>query len=135
MKTLNNNPEKDTIIQELKDVINTSPIFPKIRHLFIAQDFITKELAKEIWTLLKPAGILAGYFGGKIWGGQDGRGDCRTSLPHVTHYASIMSMRDPNSWHMPNPGWQFNLTKFKGNFQKGQYHFAPCCDLFLTFFN
>jgi len=36
--TLNNFPDQDAIIEELKNVINASPIFPTIRHLFISLD-------------------------------------------------------------------------------------------------
>ena len=85
---------EDAIQQELKSVIQKSTIFPNIRHVFIAHDFKTKKIAKEIQTLLEPAGI---------WAAMDDREDCKTSLPQNTNYASYMSMRAPNSWHLPNP--------------------------------
>lgn len=89
-----------TILQELKGVIQNSTIFPNIRHVFIAQDwrtwagFMNNGIARKILLVLKPAGIVAAM---------EGRGDCKTSLPYSTNYASFMSMRDPNSWHIPNP--------------------------------
>ena len=98
--------KQETILQELRDVIQNSTIFPNIRHVFIAQDWKTWQnwkrqdktwqdtiVAKILFTL-KPAGIVAGM---------EGRRDCKTSLPYSTNYASFMSMRDPNSWHIPNP--------------------------------
>ena len=83
-----------TIQQELKGVIQNSTIFPKIRHVFIAQDWKTWGIDRKIFLMLKPAGIVAAM---------EGRGDCKTSLPYSTNYATFMSMRDPNSWHIPNP--------------------------------
>ena len=121
--TLNNTLGRNAFIAELKDVINNSPIFPKIRHVFIGVDYTSKVLGKELLSLLKPAGIWVGHAFMETYGnfshqythhnntmqmGRDGRGDCRTSLPDVTNYASFMSMRAPNSWHIPNPGLQFN---------------------------
>ena len=115
---LNNYLEQDAIIEELKQVINNSTIFPKVRHVFIGQDYTTKEIGRKILSLLKPAGIWVGHPAMETCGnfthqwtrhnplldmGRDGRGDCRTSLPLVTNYASFMSMRDPNSWYIPNP--------------------------------
>ena len=91
--------------------------------MFIGQDYTTKYIGKEILSSLKPAGIWVGHPAMETCGnfthqwtrhnplldmGRDGRGDCRTSLPLVTNYASFMSMRDPNSWFIPNPGMQFN---------------------------
>ena len=89
-----------TIRQELKGVIPNSTIFPNIRHVFIAQDWSTwlpfknNGIAGKIFSMLRPAGIVAAM---------EGRGDCKTSLPYSTNYATFMSMRDPNSWHIPNP--------------------------------
>ena len=85
---------EDTILQELMGVIQNSTIFPKIRHVFIGVDFMTGELGRKILSLLEPAGI---------WAAREDRGDCRTSLPSNTNYASYMSMRTPNSWYTPNP--------------------------------
>ena len=85
---------EDTILKELKQVLENSPIFPTIRHVFIAQDFKSNEFAQKILSLLNPAGIRAYH---------DKRSDCKTNLPYSTNYASYMSMRDPNSFRMPNP--------------------------------
>ena len=85
---------EDTILEELKGVIQNSSIFPKIRHVFIGVDFKTVKLGRKILSLLEPSGI---------WATMEGRGDCKTSLPYSTNYASYMSMRAPNSWHLPNP--------------------------------
>ena len=86
--------KEDTIVQELEGVIKNSTIFPQMRHVFIAHDFMTYRLSKKIQSLLEPAGI---------WAAMTNRGDCKTSLPQNTNYASYMSMRAPNSWHVPNP--------------------------------
>ena len=86
--------KEDTILEELKDVIEQSTIFPNIRHVFIGVDWMTKKLGKKILSLLKPAGI---------WAAMEDRGDCQTSLPYDTNYANLMSMRAPNSWHLPSP--------------------------------
>ena len=86
--------KEDTILEELKGVIQNSSIFPNIRHVFIGVDFITVQLGRKIMSLLEPSGI---------WATMEGRGDCKTSLPYSTNYASNMSMRTPNSWHLPNP--------------------------------
>ena len=90
--------EQDTILEELRVVVQNSTIYPMIRHVFIAQDWRTwfhnSKMPEKILSLLKPAGIVAGM---------EGRGDCRTSLPYTTNYASFMSMREPNSWYIPNP--------------------------------
>ena len=59
--TLNNTPGQDAFIAELKEVINNSPIFPKIRHVFIGVDYTSKVLGKELLSLLKPAGIWVGH--------------------------------------------------------------------------
>ena len=83
-----------TIIEEVKKVIKDSTIFPTIRHVFISQDYRAMNIAKRIFSLLEPAGI---------WSHNEGRGDCKTSLPYNTNYASFMSMRSPNGWHLPNP--------------------------------
>ena len=56
--------------------------------------FMNNSIARKIFLMLKPAGIVAAM---------EGRGDCKTSLPYSTNYATFMSMRDPNSWHIPNP--------------------------------
>ena len=85
----------DTIVEEVEKVLQSSSIFPAIRHVFIAQDYRTKRLAKRIFSLLQPAGI---------WSHNEGRGDCKTSLPYNTNYATFMTMRSPNGWHLPNPG-------------------------------
>ena len=85
---------ESTILEELKSVIYNSPIFPKIKHVYIGVDFKTEELSKKILSVLKPAGI---------WTAMEDRGDCKTSLPYNTNYASFMSMRTPNSWYLPNP--------------------------------
>ena len=85
---------EDTILEELKDVIQNSSIFPKMRHVFIGVDFKTVKLGRKILSLLEPSGI---------WAAMEDRGDCKTSLPYSTNYASYMSMRAPNSWHLPNP--------------------------------
>jgi len=79
---------------DLEKVLEESPIFPSVRHLFIANDFKTKSIAEEIQQILAPAGI---------WVGQEGRGDCRTSLAYTSNYAYYMSMRDPNHVEMPHP--------------------------------
>ena len=83
-----------TILKELKEVLANSTIFPVIRHVFIANDFKSKKFAATISSLLKPAGI---------WAATENRGDCKMSLPYTTNYASYMSMRAPNSYHMPSP--------------------------------
>ena len=133
LMTLNNTLGRNAFIAELKDVINNSPIFPKIRHVFIGVDYTSKVLGKELLSLLKPAGIWVGYAYMETYGnsshqythqnntmqmGRDGRGDCRTSLPMVTNYASFMSMRAPNGWHIPNPGVQFNRHLNLGGVQR-----------------
>ena len=84
----------DTILEEVKKVIKSSPIFPTIRHVFIAQSFKSNRHAMKVFQMLKPAGI---------WVFDEGRGDCRTSLPYTTNYASFMSMRSPNGVQLPNP--------------------------------
>ena len=116
VKELNEYQGKHAIIEELRKVLQKSPIFPRLRHVFIGQDFFTKELSKEVWSLLKPAGIWVGHTAMETcrtgcdrdhpWmvTGPDGRGDCRTSLPLVTNYATFMSMRNPNGWQIPQPG-------------------------------
>ena len=86
--------KEDTILGELKGVIQNSSIFPNIRHVFIGVDFETASLSRKILSLLEPSGI---------WAAMEDRGDCKTSLPYSTNYASYMSMRAPNSWHLPNP--------------------------------
>ena len=86
--------KEDDILQELTGVIKNSTIFPNIRHVFIAADFMSGKLGRKTLSLLEPAGI---------WVDREDRGDCKTSLPYTTNYASYMSMRDPNSWHIPNP--------------------------------
>ena len=86
--------KESTIVEEVEKVIQSSSIFPTIRHVFIAQDFRTQPFAKRIFSLLKPAGI---------WSHSESRGDCKTSLPYNTNYASYMSMRKPNGWQLPNP--------------------------------
>ena len=88
--------EEDTILREVEGIINNSTIFPNIRHVFIGVDFWTKKLGigKNIMSLLEPSGI---------WVGMEDHWDCKTSLPYSTNYASFTSMRDPNSWHIPNP--------------------------------
>ena len=86
--------KEDTILQELKGVIQNSTIFPKIRHVFMALDFKTNKLGQKVMSLLEPAGI---------WADWTNRGDCKISLPQNTNYASFMSMRAPNSVHIPNP--------------------------------
>ena len=88
--------EEDVILREAEGVINNSTIFPNIRHVFIGVDFWTKKLGigKNIMALLEPSGI---------WVAREDHGDCKTSLPQNTNYASFMSMRDPNSWHIPSP--------------------------------
>ena len=73
----------------------------------LSWSYWSKVPGKEILSLLKPAGIWVAHHA--TWQhpmGPDGRGDCRTSMPYVTNYASFMSMRDPNSWHVPNAGKQ-----------------------------
>ena len=84
----------NNILKELKQVLANSTIFPMIRHVFIAHDYKSNKLAAKISLLLKPAGI---------WMAMSNRGDCKSSLPQNTNYASFMSMRDPNSYHMPSP--------------------------------
>ena len=72
--------------------------------------------------MLKPAGIWVAHHA--TWMhhmGPDGRGDCRTSLPYVTNYASFMSMRAPNGWHVPNPGWHW-IKKRQKEFYKMETH-------------
>ena len=86
--------KEDAILQEVMGVVKNSTIFPNIRHVFIGVDFLTKKLGKKIMSLLEPAGI---------WAYREDHGDCKTSLPQNTNYASFMSMRDPNSWDIPNP--------------------------------
>ena len=86
--------EEDAILREVEGVINNSTIFPNIRHVFIGVDFLTKILGKNIMALLEPSGI---------WVAKEDHGDCKTSLPMNTNYASLMSMRHPNSWHIPSP--------------------------------
>ena len=116
--TLNNTLGRNAFIAELKDVINNSPIFPKIRHVFIGVDYTSKVLGKELLSLLKPAGIWVGHAFMETYGnfshqythhnntmqmGRDGRGDCRTSLPGVQFTRHFIDI--PCS--VPNHVWSF----------------------------
>ena len=62
-----------TVLDELEAVIRNSSIFPRVRHVFMANDFESNYLRKKISSSLHPAGIVAGV---------EGRGDCRTSVPY-----------------------------------------------------
>ena len=85
-----------TILEEVQSVIGSSTIFPKIRHVFIATDWLQMDgVPGKIFEMLKPAGIKVAM---------EGRGDCQTSFPYNTNYAEYMSMRSANGWRMPNPG-------------------------------
>merc|ERR1712117_937331 len=75
-------------------VIQNSSIFPNVRHVFIGADWKTVDMGWKILSLLEPSGI---------WAAWEGRGDCKTSLPFSTNYASYMAMRAPNSWLLPKP--------------------------------
>ena len=60
--------KEDTILQELKGVIQNSTIFPKIRHVFMALDFKSNKLGQKVMSLLEPAGI---------WADWTNHGDCK----------------------------------------------------------
>ncbi|UPR02059.1 hypothetical protein HOP50_08g53830 [Chloropicon primus] len=75
------------IVAEISAALNRSGIFPKVRHLVIANDFKSKPFMKAIDPVLAPAGV---------WAGMEGRGECRTSLGYSTVNSVYLSMRDPN---------------------------------------
>jgi hypothetical protein len=86
----------DTIKNEVTTVLHSSPIFPSVRHLIIANDFMTKNIADKMMKVLSPTGI---------WAGMEGRpdDDCRLGLGYTSNYAVSMSMRSPNHVQMPSP--------------------------------
>ena len=49
-----------TVLDELEAVIRNSSIFPRVRHVFMANDFESSYLRKKISSSLDPAGIVAG---------------------------------------------------------------------------
>lgn len=85
-----------TIKKEVRTVLHSSPIFPSVRHLIIANDFMTKIIAEEMMKVLSPTGI---------WAAKEGRADddCQFSLGYTSNYAVSMSMRSPNHVEMPDP--------------------------------
>lgn len=68
------------MIVDMTSVLKMSPIFPKVRHVVIANDFMSSPYHGEIIKKLLPSGILVGM---------EGRGECRTSLGYTSNYASF----------------------------------------------
>jgi len=85
---------EDAMLEELRNAIHKSSIFPKKRHVFIAHDWKAYSIATKVHASLKPA---------SIWAKMEERQDCMTSIPYSTNYGTYMSMRNPNEWHLPNP--------------------------------
>ena len=85
----------NVILEEIKAVVENSTIYPMTRHVFIKEDWMSmSKLVKKVSNVLGVAGIAATM---------EGRSSCSTSLPYSSNYATLFSLRSPDTSQLPDP--------------------------------